>query len=356
MFMFACDEKEDPPAEAKVMQVSLNPKVEFVLNTENNVVSVTALNDEGYAVLTGNVDYSNLSAEDAVDLFLATAEEKGFVVEGMMEDGLTISISGETAQELYKKVKDSATAKLSELGVTVTINGLDQITKEELQTIAKNYFKDQTDIANKSVDELANMVKQAHIETEDIVSTKLKDLYFAIRQVEVIAAKYQAVADINPLLTTISTQITELKEMLSGQEGLINEFIEKFYTTGTGTYQAALDAYNDAKELLIEANVNGTVNQELKTAVEQAETTLKTIETTANIAMNTVLASVENAANAIVTVTNELLNTNSTLLELANTAISNVNIDNVVANIEAEFLTDGDYVTYNVNVWVQTAA
>ena len=105
MFLLTACKNTEPSS--RVLSVDLNPQVEFVLDAENKVASVNALNDDGYAIINADVDFSGLSAEDAVDLFLDTANDLGFVVDKQGEE-ITISISGEDAQKLYNNVKAKA--------------------------------------------------------------------------------------------------------------------------------------------------------------------------------------------------------------------------------------------------------
>ena len=74
MSVFAgCSEQ----AEGKtVMNVSLNPEVEFVLDADNKVVSVNALNEEGNLIVSAEV-FTGKSAEEAAQLFVKVSKETG---------------------------------------------------------------------------------------------------------------------------------------------------------------------------------------------------------------------------------------------------------------------------------------
>ena len=106
----ACGKDEDPALEAKIMTVSLNPKLEFVLDTSEKVVSVNALNDDGNHIISivtdAKLTFENMTAENAVELFLDVTKDNGYLITGNEEE-ITIAISGD-ADKLLNSVKASA--------------------------------------------------------------------------------------------------------------------------------------------------------------------------------------------------------------------------------------------------------
>ena len=61
-----CSQSSSDTAAAR-MQVDINPSVEFILDSENKVLSVTALNDDGALIVAGEA-FIGKTAEDAVAL------------------------------------------------------------------------------------------------------------------------------------------------------------------------------------------------------------------------------------------------------------------------------------------------
>lgn len=104
------------------MNVELNPQLEFVLDTDNKVVSVNALNDEGNKIIL-SATFVGLSAEDAVDKFLEIAKEDGYLITGSVnaeENQINISISGDS-KNLLKAVKDSAVNYLNSVNINADV-------------------------------------------------------------------------------------------------------------------------------------------------------------------------------------------------------------------------------------------
>ena len=152
----ACGKDNEPKETAKVMTVSLNPVVEFILDKEDKVVSVNAVNDDGNFIV-GHVTFTGLSADDAVDLFLQVSKENGFVLENSTED-LKIEISGETANKLYEKVSKSAKDYLNSANITLNIS-FEKISKEEIKSMVEGCMQEfsSTEL-NKLTEELMDKI------------------------------------------------------------------------------------------------------------------------------------------------------------------------------------------------------
>ena len=145
--------------ESRVMNVDVNPKLEFVLDKDNKVVSVNALNDDGSCILQGNVTFTGLTAEEAVKLFLDKAKEYGFVIEADTND-FTISISGNDINNLFNNVKAAAEAHVTELGLELSVKQ-EQLTRENLEELVAKCYQEytQTQIDNMNHQELVKLIE-----------------------------------------------------------------------------------------------------------------------------------------------------------------------------------------------------
>lgn len=80
------------------MNVSLNPKVEFVPNSKDKVVSVNALNEEENIIISSDVESVGVDADTAVKLFVGVSKDTGYLVSGNIQAGdnnIDVSISGD---------------------------------------------------------------------------------------------------------------------------------------------------------------------------------------------------------------------------------------------------------------------
>ena len=95
------------------MNLSVNPEVEFVLDTNDRIISVNAINEEGNLIISAE-EFKNIEgkkAEEGAKIFLSVAVDTGFIVEGRVSDGeneVEIEVSGDKAKEIYDKVKVKA--------------------------------------------------------------------------------------------------------------------------------------------------------------------------------------------------------------------------------------------------------
>lgn len=172
-------------SQAKIMNVSLNPRVEFVLDKDNKVLSVNALNEEGNLIISGNVDFVGKSANEAVNLFVTVSKENGYLVSGSYtsdKNNLEVSISGETKQieKLYKEIKAGVESKLKELDIEGTITKAKDLTKEYLEDLVEEcapYLKE-AQIQAMNYEELIKEIQKSRNETKELYSQELKEIYY----------------------------------------------------------------------------------------------------------------------------------------------------------------------------------
>ena len=83
-----CGGKDEAPT-GRVMNVALNPEVEFVLDADDKVLTVNALNEEGNLVISAAAfaDVEGKTAEEAASLFVQVSKENGFLFEGSIGAG-----------------------------------------------------------------------------------------------------------------------------------------------------------------------------------------------------------------------------------------------------------------------------
>ena len=128
-------------AEQQVMSLSVNPSIEFVLDEDDKVVSVTANNEDGVYILQQFSDFTGMTAEDAALKFLELCETYGFVVEGSTDgETFTIAVSGDGAKAVYNDVKNKIKEKATELGLQ--IDELVKLGKEKLKQLVAECYQE----------------------------------------------------------------------------------------------------------------------------------------------------------------------------------------------------------------------
>lgn len=344
----ACGDK----TEAKVMNVSLNPEVEFVLDKDNKVLSVNALNDEGNIIISGDVEFVGKDANEAVKLFVSVSKDNGYLVSGSVsaeKNELKVQISGEQTKEidkLYNSVKSSIEAKLQELDISGTIQKLENLTKEDLQKVVAECapYLEEAKIKAMEYNALIEEIKQSRNETKEYYSQELKEVY------------YQAKADALRLaqLEKIKANANEAQKlMLQGVESAYTNAIENIETLRkevfldeTSPYQQALKAFNEAKVDYLKKrkaiaemdNVSDEVKaqlEQLDDVVEGAEKALNDAYTTANNALDTAKNILTEKYNAVIAVVQGMG---------ASLDIVSANLTDAINNFTTEF--ESDYATY----------
>lgn len=227
--------------EASRMTVEINPKVEFILDKDNKVVSATALNDDGEVILAGEASFKGKTAEEAAEAVVSIATETGYIVKGSAtanDNKINISISGDTSyvKDLYGKVEKKVNKFVKDNGVNATVEKIDALTIAQLKEIAiKNPERTEADLEGKNEDQLIAMIKLDRVETAELATEELKDAYFK--------AKAYQIAIVNR---------EETAKVIEGM-GVI-------YTAALGLYNEALNTYSKAVQAMEDARYNTLVS------------------------------------------------------------------------------------------------
>lgn len=276
-FMTACG-KDD--GSEKVMNVDLNPKLEFVLDKNDKVVTVNALNDDGNHILSLEVDsesvveaFEGMTAQEAMDLFLELTKENGYLITGN-EDKVNISISGD-ANDLLNSVKSTANKFFTDNGLTgITIHTA-KINKDALKEEVKKCMQEYTDtqLNNMSEEKLIELLKESRMETKEFLTQELKEAYYDLRLEEMNMAKLNELYNQlkNLAVTgdqTIADFLLDFEDLKAQLTALHNAYVTNILENAD--YQAAMTAYVEAKEALLEKRLELSADGEI-TATEYTD-------------------------------------------------------------------------------------
>lgn len=182
-FFLASCKKEKQEESLSRITVDINPSIELIVDEENKVVSVTALNDDGNIIIVGET-FVGKSAEEAVALIVSIANETGYLVKGEIsasENEIEISVSGdETAQkELYNSIKKEVEKVISTNHINALITKKEALQKEALEEIALELDPTLTEEKVKEMNEqeLLSVINQVRLETAVFYSEALVDMY-----------------------------------------------------------------------------------------------------------------------------------------------------------------------------------
>jgi len=318
--MSACGENDDS---AKVMNLSLNPEIEFILDQNDKVVSVNALNEDGNHIISISIDtetaksaFEGMTAEQAVELFLKITEENGYLITGDQEE-IEIEISG-NANKLMRDVKDKANEFFTENGLNVKIE-TDKISKEDIVEEVEECLKEysQKELNAMTEEQLTELLKQSREETKNFLSQELKEAYYSIRYEEINIAELKELRDILSDVQGVDLTAFEqgMNDVIAKVEEFENAYNEQLLNPDSA-YNKAKQSYVKAKENLLakrlELEANGLTEQEkmlldgYEKAVDSCETALELAKTTADAAiaivrggLNTLVSTVKATAETI---------------------------------------------------------
>lgn len=236
MVFVSCRSTEPEEGMITRMTVDINPSVEFMIDDENKVVSVTALNDDGSILIVGEA-FVGKTAEEAVELMISLATETGYLVKGnaqASENTVKISVSGDSryAKKLLSDVKKQATDVLDRLDVNSKVEEIKALGLDALRALAldTSIFSEE-EIAAMDETQLCKVIAAGRIETALLLTEDMRNAYFAAKEYEISFAR--------------SEEVAKVIESLGG-----------LYTVTHSAYKAALDMYSSAITELDEMRYN----------------------------------------------------------------------------------------------------
>ncbi len=320
----SCGETKD---EKKVMNVSVNPSVEFVLNGDDKVVSVNALNEEGNLIVSAEA-FTGKSAEEAAKLFIEVSKETGFLVEAnatIKNNDINISISGDAteAKKLYDDVCVKVNEYLSAENVEAKIAEFKAISEEQLEALVAECapYMEAAEVKALEYMELVETLYESRKETAEMYSQELKNAYYdakahMLQQVEFETLKTKvnelAQAGLDLAYTSYATAVESIEE--TRMEKLVSE--DSDYQKALAEFRAAKIAYLNYRaevaameqtaqtEAVLNAlnayeSVVDLKEQALVSAGELANAALDSAKANVTALYNTVVGVIEKASVAI---------------------------------------------------------
>ncbi len=320
------------------MQVDINPSVEFILDADNKVLSVTALNDDGALIIAGEA-FVGKTAEDAVELMVSISTEAGYLVKGDLsagQDGITVSITGdeEAAQKLYEDVKAGVDAFLEESGINAAVERGEALKLDALRELVKEADPTLTDeeVANMTEEQLLNALKISRIETAQLLTEELREAYADAKEYDFRFAERQATKDI------ISGLGSAYQTFLDGYAKALDSYRQAIQAVEQARYDYLVDAESDYQKKLAEVRAQkdkvleqrkevaelseGAAKDAAEAALAAEEATLQTLEAALELAGDAANAAFGLALSAMNTVENALTELEKTFPEEITTALT----------------------------------
>lgn len=347
MLLTGCDGHDDNT----VMNVSLNPSVEFILDSNDKVVSVNAKNEEGNLILSAQANgeqFVGKDANSAVKLFASYSKEMGFLFEGNVKSGeneIKIQFSGNKgdADKLFKSIEEDLSSYLEELDVSGTLTKLDTLTKEKIQELLLECepYLNMEQIKNWSNDEMINKIKESRDETKEFLSQELKNAYYEAKDFAVKQAKFEKVREQLNLVQQVT--LDAVTKIYKGACQTLDKTREDMFVKDDSVYQVALKSFREKKvEFLNYKNYiqekdfgdNEEARQQALQTLATIETALNNAETSLKTAKTTALNGIESAKNQVTTAYNTIVDEISKMGKDVNDLLDKAG-DNITENIDS---------------------
>ena len=320
------------------MQVDINPSVEFILDADNKVLSVTALNDDGALIVAGEA-FVGKTAEDAVELMASISTDAGYLVKGELsagQDGITISITGdeEAAQKLYDDVKAGVDAFLEKSGIDAAVERGEALKLDALRALvqAADPTLSDEEVAAMTEEQLLNALKISRIETAQLLTEELRAAYNTAKEYDFRFAERQATKSV------IEGLGSAYESFLNGYAAALDSYQKAVQAVEQARYDYLVDAGSDYQKILAEVREQkdkvleqrkeaaelpeGAAKEAAKAALAAEEAILETKEAALKLAGDAANASFDLVLSAMKTVENALTELEKTFPEEITTALT----------------------------------
>lgn len=194
LFSVLSSNTEVPAVVASTVTIDINPSIQITLDDDDNVINVTAINDDGQFLIDKDIVYKGLSLDRAIEIIIAEAVERGYIVDDTEDNIILIDVSSDQSAikarveaALEVKITQEIT-KLARVAQVVKENR-DNLTEEQVDTLKGIADRYKISIAK------LTLINRIIIADDTYTVESLKDLS--------IRALYALLADINPDANTI---------------------------------------------------------------------------------------------------------------------------------------------------------
>ena len=168
----ACKPKEK--VATKTMTTSINPEITFMLDSKNNVTSISYGNADA-GRLFANVNFVGQDASTAIQIVIEKTAISGHI--DLSGDTVTFEFSGEDIEKLKTDVEAKAKEVFKQMGVAITVISA-EVKHQTLISTAKVLAPemDSTEIENMSDEDLIKLIDKKQQDYKDLAYDQINDL------------------------------------------------------------------------------------------------------------------------------------------------------------------------------------
>lgn len=304
IFVVTSERKKSATAET-IMNISVNPEIQIVLNQKDKVIDVKATNEDGDKLLS-KFEFKGLTADEAAELFVKVSTEAGYIdVSSTAGTKVTITLSGN--KEDYKKMQEKITTKVNsyfdENGI---IAGAVTKVTDDIKTALEKVSADLDDIEEMTKAELVEFYAK-HAETIDGVAyyqqKVLESSYETIKKTFELATSVMGVAH-----TAVKASITTVEAAIKIQsEELATKLKPVFDIAKAEDYEELQKALENAKKAVKETSLSGEMKESINNIISATQKVLDDMKETYETAKKKFEEDYKTAINEAITKSNDYL-------------------------------------------------
>lgn len=325
-----------------IIQIDVNPSVEFVVDDSDKVLSVKGLNDDGKLILTDE-EFENLSLKDAVSKLLNLEEKTNFLSETNKNVALTLTIENKGVEEvLTNKLNQILKSTQNNLSTNIEIKFNTSKSIEDLKDYV-NSIDIIKNVQDLQYSELIGIVRKYHEDVRTLDSIALENLYLKSKTEYFEELKENKIKElVNDLDDSYKTQIDRYNKLYLLVKETYNNLqatYESLYVDNNSPYKMALKDLEEVKDeiALQEKKVEEAINNNqdvigekiiLDLLKKKYETRLKALEYQEQIASE----AYEYISNELEELLKELKDVKESLPE----SIKNIKLSDIIDTEEKE--------------------
>lgn len=245
-----------------MVKMNLNPSVSFVVDGDNKVVSVTGENNEGKMIIAGE-EIVGKDLSEAIEIVLTIENETGYLVSGNVtvdDNNLSFTVNIDD-KELEKEIKNQITTTVNEvceeLNVEKHVEYLNAYTNEELNKLVLELDPTLTeeDVEGMTYEQKINVIKLYHLETAELYSEELVDLYTQVKEYDIKFAESEftkeAISSMGMLYEIYLSGFDVALNLLQSSIDSLNTIRYNQFVSEESLYQNAYTKLLEAKEEVI---------------------------------------------------------------------------------------------------------
>ena len=252
------------------MTVDINPSVEFMIDDQNKIISVTALNDDGSILIVGEA-FVGKTPEEAIEMMVTLASDTGYLVQGnaeASENTVKISVSGDSkyAERLKKDITEKANDTLKALDINGTVEKVEALKIDALRQMAlSTSLYTEEEISTMDEGQLYKVISAGRIETALLITEEMRSAYYSAKEYKISYAQREETAriikELGGLYNLTHTAYKTALDVYSTAITELDNFRYEMLVSPESEYQKSLTELREATiELLKQKNYTASLN------------------------------------------------------------------------------------------------